>query len=478
MPKPSSNIIWLTGSRVFALVLLFFAYTQLFRYLGPFSSGQHQFILSFTTVFGIIIDFGIQQYVIKKIAEEPTKVRYYFHAFFAAEVFLSALVYAGMVVVAYSQNYDPIVFKGILISGLGVAITGLTQPYLAVMSSFQDLKRVAIINFISSLINVTFIFLTVFLNQSVVFLVGNQVVFSIVSFILYNKFVRTYIGKPSLFEAISHLRGDTVKLMLKNALPFALLVGFSTVYNRIDVLLISKILGYEQTGLYTAAYKFFDLVAFFPAVVSHALYPVFSSLVAQKDLLSAREIMEKYLRFMFVIAIPMGVGGSLLAHHVIAIIAGPQFKESAPVLAVLIWAPVALFLYIVANSVVISQLTRYAVTVTGLNVVINVVGNIILLPRYGIIAAATLTVISEFVQGIFYFYFVKKKITNYSVFKYLWKPALASIGMGIVLFPIRNADFFFALGIGSAIYVFILVILKFFQKDDLQFVKSLVFRNK
>jgi O-antigen/teichoic acid export membrane protein len=66
MASASKNIFWLSVSRVAALVLLFLAYAQLFRYLGPHSSGQYQFVLSFVTIFGIIVDFGIQQYIIKK----------------------------------------------------------------------------------------------------------------------------------------------------------------------------------------------------------------------------------------------------------------------------------------------------------------------------------------------------------------------------------------------------------------------------
>ena len=45
--------------------------------------------------------------------------------------------------------------------------------------------------------------------------------------------------------------------------PFALLVGFSAIYNRIDVVIITALKGYIQTGYYTAAYKIFDLLGFF-----------------------------------------------------------------------------------------------------------------------------------------------------------------------------------------------------------------------
>ena len=49
----------------------------------------------------------------------------------------------------------------------------------------------------------------------------------------------------------------------------------------------------------------------------------------------------------------------------------PGLRASAPVLAILIWAPAILFVYIPLNSLVISQLTKKAVLITGINVIVN-----------------------------------------------------------------------------------------------------------
>ncbi len=88
MLQASKNIFWLTVSRVLALGLLFIAYTQLFRYLGPFSSGQYQFALSYVTLFSVVVDFGISQYVVKKTSEEPNLSLKYFYNFLFAEIIL------------------------------------------------------------------------------------------------------------------------------------------------------------------------------------------------------------------------------------------------------------------------------------------------------------------------------------------------------------------------------------------------------
>ncbi len=469
--------MWLSISRVISLILLFLAYTQLFRYLGPERSGQFQFVLSYVTLFGVIIDFGIQQYIIKKITEDRSKAKMYFHNFLAVEIVLVVVVYAALLSIAYFNNYDPIVFKAIVVAGFGTALHGLIYPFLAVITSFYDLKKAALLNFISSLVNVAIIFITIWFQQSIVLLTTQQALYAILAIVLYYRFVQKFIGKPDIVAGIKSTDWTLIKKIFKAAIPFAVLVGFSTVYNRIDVVLITKLLGYTQTGFYTAAYKFYDLIAFFPAVVSHSLYPVFSTLMAQNKLQDVRNALERYLRLMTALALPMATGAMLLSVPLIKILAGEEFVPAAKVLAVLVWAPAILFVYIVVNSLVISQLTKFATFITGVNVIINIVGNLVLLPRIGIMGAAIMTIVSEAIQGIFYFYFVRTKVTRFSFLKNIWQPCIATAIMGAAVYYMKDYFIVIPIAAGAMIYGVCLLVLGFFKKEDYQFVKSFVMQG-
>ena len=112
----SKNIFWLTASRLLALVFLFVAYTRLFRYLGPYFSGQYQFVLSYVLIFATIVDFGIQQFITKKISEEPQNTKKYFQDFFSFEVLAAAGLYIILVCLAYFKAYDREVFYAICVA--------------------------------------------------------------------------------------------------------------------------------------------------------------------------------------------------------------------------------------------------------------------------------------------------------------------------------------------------------------------------
>ena len=477
MSQVSKNIFWLSISRVLALVLLFIAYTQLFRYLGPYNSGQYQFVLSYVLIFAIISDFGIQQFITKKMSEDPENTKKYFQNFLGFEILLSACLYLLLLVIAYFKSFPAEVFGGIAMAGLGMAANALTYPFLAVMTAHQDLRKVAFINFLNSLVNVGVILLAIAFKKHIVFLTSVQLIFGIMDLCLYRYFVAKYLPKPGILESVKNLDFGLVTGILKSAWPFVLLVGFSAVYNRIDVLLITQFLNFTQTGLYTAAYKFFDLLSFFPALVSHVLFPVFSSLMVKAAIGEVRQNLEKYLKLMLAAALPLAAGGTVLAKPLIILVAGPGFESAAPVLAVLVWAIAILFIYIPVNSLVISQLTKKAAAITGINVAVNIIGNIILIPRYGIIGAAVMTVISESVQGYFYFYFVRSRITKFRFFTNLWQPALAAAVMAATLFPLKDKPLTLTLPLGAAVYILVLLLSGFIQKDDILLLKKVFIKS-
>lgn len=476
MKEVSKNIFWLTISRAISLVFLFLAYTRLLSYLGPFGAGQYQFVLSYVMIFSTVVDFGVLQFITKKMSEDDANTKKYFQNFLVFEAVVAFFLYGLLLSVAYFKHYDTVVFNAVLVTGLGMVVNALCYPFLAVMTAKQDIKKVALINFVNSLVNIGIIFLAVWQKKYIVFLASVQFVFGLIDLILYRVFIVKHLPKPEIFKSFSNFNFTVILNIFKLAWPFALLVGFSAIYNRIDVIIITKFLGFAQTGLYTAAYKFFDLLNFFPASVSHVLFPIFAALMAKNLITDVKLTLEKYIKLMTALALPIGVGGMVLSKQLIMLMTKNDFRflPSADVLSILIWAVVILFIYIPLNSLVISQLTKKAMVITGANVLINIIGNIIFIPILGIKAAAIMTVVSEALQGIFYFYFVQKYVTNFKFCSIFWKPALGSLVMGIVIWQVRDLNLLLSAAIGIATYTSVLVFLRFIKKEDFIFVKKLL----
>lgn len=471
----SKNIFWLSFSRVAAMVLLLFAYAAQRKYLGPFQAGQYDFILAFVLLFAIVSDFGIQNFITKKISEDEKSVKKYFLQFLFFEIVLVTVLYSSLAAVAYIRHFEPVVFYGILIAGLGMAVNALCYPFLAVMTAAQDLRKVAFLNFVNSMVNIAVTAYVIIFHKGILALAGIQLTFGLIDLALYGIFARKHLP-GRIFSGVNpkevfHL--NIIWSIIKYGWPFMLLVGFSAIYNRIDVVIITKFLGFEKTALYTTAYKYFDILAFFPATVSHVLYPFMAGLAARGAVGDIRQTLEKYLRIMLLSALPLAVGGSILSKKLILLVSDSRYLDGSPALSILIWAIAILYVYIPVNALAISQLTKKAAAVTGANVAINIVGNILLIPYFGILAAAAMTVVSEALQGIFYFYFVRKNITSFHFARFVYKPLLASAVMGAILWPVRDYPLFVALPVGVAVYAFVLLLTKAVAKSDLSAVREL-----
>ncbi|MEK7076010.1 MAG: oligosaccharide flippase family protein, partial [Patescibacteria group bacterium] len=158
MSKVTRNILSLVFSRVLAAALVFVGYASMFRYLGTYASGQYQFVLSYVLLFSVVVDFGIQQLVIKKVSENKEEGKKYLGHFFAVEFVLALSIWIVLSAIAVFAGYDQLVRNGIFVAGFGMFLNALTIPHKSILSAHEDMHHIAIINFFDSVINVAVIF--------------------------------------------------------------------------------------------------------------------------------------------------------------------------------------------------------------------------------------------------------------------------------------------------------------------------------
>ena len=471
--KVSRNVITLILSRTLAAVLVFAAYLSLFPYLGPEKTGQFQFVLAYVLLFSVAVDFGMEELVIKRVSEHKPLAAEYLGNFFAVEVYLAAFVYALLIAIALFNHYTVIIFDAILITGFGMFLNALTIPYTAILSAHEDMHLIAMVNFFDSVLNAAIIFITIWTHHSLVFLCSVQAVNGVMHLIVYRNVIGKYVERVTLWSYFKNIKWSIAKEMLLAAVPFGMLVGFSIVYNKIDVIILSTLKGYTETGLYTAAYKFMDLLSFFPAVISSSLYPFFSSQLKQNNNEAVRYVLEKYTKYLITIAMPLIVGGIILAPKLIITLTRSQaFYPAFPALQILVFATAILFIYSAVNSIMISQLASFAVWVSFSNIFINAIGNYLLIPHFGFKAAAVMTVVSECTQATLYFYFVRTKIINFSLFKYFPVPILAAIIMGFAIYHLRFHTLIYTIPLGIIVYLVIIFGTRYASISELKQIAS------
>lgn len=185
--------------------------------------------------------------------------------------------------------------------------------------------------------------------------------------------------------------------LLRVGVPVAVGGLLITGYARIDQVLVYKLAGDREAGLYAAAYRLLDQSQFLPIAVVTTLFPLIAA-AHLDDPERMRRLVTRAAEYL-----AMGSLGALavalaLADPIVRALFGADFAPAAPALPILMGAFVGIcFGYLNGQLVVVLGLQRTFVVYAGIALAVNVVLNLLLVPRYGFLAAAWVTVATEVV---------------------------------------------------------------------------------
>jgi PST family polysaccharide transporter len=171
-------------------------------------------------------------------------------------------------------------------------------------------------------------------------------------------------------------------------------------YMRADQLLIRELLGERPLGVYAAALTISQALHFVPALIAVSLAPF---VVHDVD----GESSEASLRFVWIFRVYFYAGAllaacvALLATPLVAVLYGPMFSEAAAVLRIHVFTNAFIFVG-VAHSLWLTYKRATAVRLAGtlLAAGLAMAGNALALPHYGLVAAAMIAVMAQFVAAI------------------------------------------------------------------------------
>jgi O-antigen/teichoic acid export membrane protein len=102
------------------------------------------------------------------------------------------------------------------------------------------------------------------------------------------------------------------------------------------------------------------------------------------------------------LAIGIALPITFLANDIIKLLFGTQYQETAGVLQIYVWAGIFVFLGVASGQyLIVENYTKISFLRTFTGAIINIILNIILIPKYGINGAAIATIISYFISTFF-----------------------------------------------------------------------------
>lgn len=432
LQKISYNLGIATLSRVVLGGISLVVVGILTRYLGPDGFGQYSAIFAYLYIFAALADVGLYTVMVREISKDGAN-----ESTIASKIFtLRFFIVIGFVAVAnilvFVFPYPAQVKTGILIASLFSVLSSLAQVLTGIFQKHLRVYLISLSDVLARLIQVGALLLLVRFETGLLWFVGVVVFTEAVHFGLIYSFAK------SLTPIKFNIDWRYWKEILKTALPIAVSLVLVLIYFKLDTVMLSIMKPAKDVGIYSVAYKVLEAVIFLPAIYIGLVMPILSK-HAFADRLEFIKVFRRAFDVISIFALWFSAYLFIMSDWVVRIIGGGGFAEAGPVLKIL---SVAIFLIFFGNlggnAIIALNLQKKAMWIYFTGAVVNIGGNLLLIPRYSYFAAASTTVATELLITLLMFGLIKKSASatvNGGVFG---KALLAAIATSLLILPLRG----------------------------------------
>lgn len=461
------NLTALVSSQALIKLINFAVSIAVVRYLGAQELGRYAYVLAFAYPFGILADFGLATYAIREISRDPARESEIVASLWRALLLLSGVGSAAMMSVAIMAGHDTTTMLCMGLAALSMLLSAATTPFIVVLTAREDLHLVSMYRVVTSIL-VALATVIVLLQEGAS--LGLLTVSAAVNGLML-VFARFLAGSAPSSPAVLSTRAWT---MIRQALPFGLLMLGYALYYRVDMIMLHWLREPRDVGLYAAAYRFLDAVIILAASIGGPFYPRLSSMVG-RDQQGVRNLLEGTWKPLLVLGLPVMLGTYFLADSLAQALFGDEFVEAGVVLKVLILGSMPLIWINIPNQALLAaDVVLPLARVYGLSVLVNVLLNIVLIPRWGPVGAAVATVACEWLNLALVVRMVRREFGLSFSYEGLWRYILAALAMSVVVWLGRDMSLAVVILLGLVAYAGGLMLLGFLRSPDLLTVRRLL----
>jgi O-antigen/teichoic acid export membrane protein len=413
-----------------AVDLVFAAFAL--RLLGVSGNGQYAIAVVTWLYLKTISDFGLSVLVTREAARDPEQAGKLLGSSTLMRILVLGLIapFGVLYVMGGLAWFDMSTVSAwaIVIMMLSIVPGSYGEAVNSVFNGRERMELPAILNIFTNLSRFGLGLAALFAGYGVVGLAVAALLATIVSAGAYHVSLRHLEIWPSW-----GLSREQFWWFASVSWPLLLNALLLNLFFRVDVFVIQAAQGDEALGTYDAAYKFVNMLIILPAYFTLAIFPILSRLAAsqrQQLLWGFREA----ARFLLIIAWPVTIGTVALAPWMIRVLGGEAFlPESASVLRVIIWfLPLSFVNGVIQYTLIAANQQRTISFAFAIAVGFNFVANLVFVPIYGYMAAAVITIVTEFVLFAPLALSMKRHIGSPGWTGLLGRPSIAGMGMGLI----------------------------------------------
>ena len=370
---------------------------QVQNQVGHAAYGTFMALYSFTYMFGVLTDMGMNQFTTKQLAASDTFAPEYFPVLFPLK-WLFSLVFPFFILVGgWLIGYREREMYYLLLIGLGFTFTQFIAFLRSVLQGSHLFNTDAVASVGERLVLLVLVGILFWYGLTLDGYIYARTLALLLTFGAVYFTVRQKFGSFGFaFDS------QKVKYLFKASLPFAVMTLVYGVNEKVDMVMLERLSSKTEAGIYAAAYRWVDAAMMYLWTV----LPIFFARFAATD--QNRPEQEKLLQFgQVVVSVPVIFGCVFIFYY--GRLLFWQFTNSSvqeinmmQLNLVLLFANVLVHGFFALYGTLLNS-GRHVSTVSwliGASIVLNISLNAIFIPVYGSLAAATNTLLCAlFVSG-------------------------------------------------------------------------------
>lgn len=293
------------------------------RYLGVHAFGTYNVLLTIAYFSFLFADYGLQTLIVRDIASRKDTAKAV-GTFLSARMVLTAIILAilaiGTVYVPYSREIQHSFFIIALAEGINI----LNGVFHGVFQGKVAFGRLTLIMIVTSVLQALLMLTGIYLKAPFLYFSYAYALTVVLCTGMSWAAAKRYIGHSIEFN----FKISPLYKTLKRGFPFAMGLLVSVAYFKVDTLILGYYFNpqkFPDVGLYSLAYKPFEVVVVLGGYMSQTLYPLFVPLISS-SLLAAEN--RKYVLYSSAIALASGLFLYFGAPYFVMLLGGSQYTLS------------------------------------------------------------------------------------------------------------------------------------------------------
>ncbi len=445
--KVIRNTSILAAQHILINAITIFVVAYIARKLGKQDYGIYSLAFAFPMIFEYVGSLGLRPLALRELSRDRENAIDYLGKMIPIRIVLILLTAVIVFMAALTLKYETKIIYAVVIAIGSSICEQLSRIVLDVFQAFEEMGRIAFrdvtVRIFTAAASISVLLVGYGLFAVCLVYMAGSVLGLLINVWMYRR--RFAIPKMRIdYKFLRHSLNESKSFIL---------IGFaSALYNRIDILLLSKLTDSGSLGIYNASANLFFRLNFIADALATASFPALCELYwTNRE--EANNIFNKALLPLLILSLPIAVGGFILSKQIITLIYGGSYVESSKVFSIFIITTPIMFLntLLVSSLNAVKQQRFVAMAVSG-TVAASLIMNFLFINWIGYVGAA----VAELLAKIFLFLIVLQASRRYLKYSLEANSILSILGsvaiLGLISYMASPLRVYITIPLAAAVY--------------------------